>query len=156
MKAGGYTMRGDPEQHPVSLFPRHTLIGFFFIGILSTAVDFAGLIFLTVYLGMWYLPSAALSYSSGTVISYLLNKHLNFRDKNRHYLSQFTTFAAISVSCLFVTLCVIWLCVEIFRLDYLTSKILAVICAFFWNYHGQSRLTFRNSEIIDDTSLRKM
>ncbi|MFA5221297.1 MAG: GtrA family protein [Methanoregula sp.] len=120
------------------------IIGFFLIGIVATLVDFGLLYFFTGYLGIWYLLSAALSYCCGTVTSYTLNKRFIFRDQNSNYLGQFTTFAAISVSCLLVTLCVIWLAVELFSFSYLTAKIIAVVCAFFWNYHGQSRLTFRS------------
>jgi putative flippase GtrA len=122
------------------------IFGFFLIGIVATLVDFCLLYFFTVYLGIWYLISAAMSYCCGTVTSYSLNKHLNFRDRDPDYLAQFTTFAAISVSCLFMTMSVIWISVELFAINYLTAKIIAVVCAFFWNYHGQSRLTFRGEK----------
>ena len=78
--------------------------------------------------------------------SYVLNKFFYFHGPDRHYFSQFVTFAAISVSCLFINLCVIWLCVEIFSLDYLAGKIIATFCAFLWNYHGQIRYTFRSGD----------
>jgi putative flippase GtrA len=72
-----------------------------------------------------------------------MNKVFNFHDSDRHYVLQFTTFTAISLSCLLVNLCVMWLCVEVLGLNYLAGKILATLCAFFWNYHGQNRFTFR-------------
>jgi putative flippase GtrA len=122
------------------------IFGFFLIGIVATLVDFCLLYFFTMYLGIWYLLSAAMSYCCGTVTSYALNKHLNFRDQSPDYLAQFMTFAVISVSCLFMTLSVIWIAVEFFSLNFLTAKIIAVVCAFFWNYHGQSRLTFRGEK----------
>jgi len=118
------------------------IVGFFLIGIVSSLIDIGLLVLLCSYMGIWYLPAAAMSYCCGIVFSYLLNKFLNFRDPDRHYLVQFTTFAAISVSCLLVNLCIIWLCVEVFSLDYLTGKIIATLCAFFWNYHGQRQYTF--------------
>lgn len=120
-----------------------TFVGFFVIGIVSSLLDIGLLVFFCSYLGMWYLPAAALSYCCGIVCSYTLNKELNFHDHDRHVIAQFTTFAVISVSCLLVNLCVIWVCVEMFALNYLTGKIIATFCAFFWNYHGQKRFTFR-------------
>jgi putative flippase GtrA len=42
-----------------------------------------------------------------------------------------------------INLCVIRQCVELFALNYLYGKIIATLCAFFWNYHGQKRFTFR-------------
>ncbi len=118
------------------------IVGFFLIGIISSLIDIGLLVFFCSYLGIWYLPAAAVSYCCGTIVSFTLNKFLNFHDPDRRYLAQFTTFAAISISCLFVNLCVIWLCVEVFSLNYLTGKIIATFCAFFWNYHGQRRFTF--------------
>jgi len=118
------------------------IVGFFLVGIVSSLIDIGLLVLLCSYLGIWYLPAAAVSYCCGIVFSYLLNKYFNFHDPDRHYLVQFTTFAAISVSCLLVNLCIIWLCVEVFSLDYLTAKVVATFCAFFWNYHGQRQYTF--------------
>jgi len=45
-----------------------------------------------------------------------------------------------------MNLCIIWLCVEVLQLDYLAGKIIATLCAFFWNYHGQKRYTFRSGD----------
>jgi putative flippase GtrA len=119
------------------------IVGFFLIGILSSLIDIGLLVILCSYFGIWYLPAAAVSYCCGIVVSYILNKFFNFHDPDQHYLSQFTTFAVISVSCLFVNLCIIWICVEIFSLNYLVGKIVATLCAFFWNFNGQRRFTFR-------------
>jgi putative flippase GtrA len=119
------------------------IVGFFIIGIIASLIDIGLLVFFCSYLGIWYLPATAVSYCCGTVCSYVLNKFLTFHDHDWHILTQFTTFAAISVSCLFVNLCVIWLCVEVFALNYITGKIIATLVAFFWNYHGQKRFTFR-------------
>lgn len=118
------------------------IVGFLLIGILSSLLDIGLLVFLCSYLGIWYLPAAALSYCCGIVCSYVLNRELNFHDHDRHVIAQFTTFAAISVSCLAVNLCVIWICVEVFALSYITGKLIATLCAVFWNYHGQKRFTF--------------
>lgn len=143
MKHGGTMVMNGSSPTLMALTGNETIVGFFLIGILSTLVDIALLVFFCSYLGIWYLAAAALSYCCGIVCSYVLNKYLNFHDHERHVIAQFTTFAAISVSCLLVNLCVIWLCVEMFALNYLTGKIIATFCAFFWNYHGQKRFTFR-------------
>lgn len=122
------------------------MVGFFLIGIVASLIDIGLLYVFCTDLGIWYLLAATVSYCGGIVVSYILNKYLNFHDRDRHYLAQFSTFAAISFSCLLVNLCVIWLAVEIFSLNYLTGKIIATLCAFFWNYHGQKHYTFRGGE----------
>ena len=142
MKTGGSFGMSGSRVSLMAWIGSEKIVGFFLIGIISSLIDIGLLVLFCSYLGIWYLPAAAISYCCGTVCSYILNKFLNFHDPDRHYLAQFTTFAAISVSCLIVNLCVIWLCVEIFSLDYLTGKVIATFCAFFWNYHGQKRYTF--------------
>jgi len=121
------------------------MVGFFLIGIVSSLIDIGLLYIFCTVLGIWYLAASAASYCCGIVASYTLNKYLNFHDRDRHYLVQFSTFAAISFSCLLVNLCVIWMAVELFSLNYLAGKIIATFCAFFWNYHGQKRYTFRDA-----------
>lgn len=129
---------------PELLFSKK-ISGFFFVGILSTLADLGILYFLTDGLGIWYLESAVVSYCCGTVLSYGLNKHLTFRNRSRKYVRQFLLFAAISVSSLLLTLCIIWVFVELLHQNYLIGKIIAIILAFLWNFTGQSRITFRGS-----------
>lgn len=119
-------------------------IGWFLVsGIISSLVDIGLLYCLCEFWEMWYIPAAIVSYCTGIVVSYCLNKYLTFHEVSGATLLQFSTFAAISVSCLMVNICIIWLAVEFLALNYLVGKVIATICAFFWNYYGQSRITFR-------------
>ena len=126
----------------VSLFRNERIIGFFLIGVIASLIDIGLLYLLTTWCGVWYLLAATISYCCGIVVSYLMNKVLTFQDKNRHYGLQFAAFAIISFSCLLMNICIIWLAVTFFSADYLLAKVVATCCAFFWNYYGQSRITF--------------
>jgi len=126
----------------ITLFRNERIIGFFLIGVIASLIDIGLLYFFTSCIGVWYLLAATLSYCCGIVVSYLMNKFLTFHDKNRHYGIQFTAFVIISFSCLLVNICIIWLAVAFFSADYLLAKVFATCCAFFWNYYGQSRITF--------------
>jgi|WetSurMetagenome_2_1015567.scaffolds.fasta_scaffold165570_3 putative flippase GtrA len=130
----------------LSAFGREHLLWFLFAGVVSSLVDIGLLFFFCEYLGVWYLSAAAVSYCCGILVSYCLNKSLTFHDERRNYLMQFSTFAAISFSCLLVNLCIIWLAVEFAGVNYLVAKVIATGCAFFWNYYGQSRITFARNE----------
>lgn len=127
----------------IAAFGREHILWFIFAGVVASLVDIGLLYYLCEYAGMWYIPAAIVSYCVGIIVSYSLNKFLTFHDKTRNYLSQFTTFAVISISCLMVNVCIIWLAVELASLNYLVAKVIATISAFFWNYYGQSRITFR-------------
>ena len=122
---------------------REHFLWFCFVGVISSLVDIGLLYYLCEYGGMGYIGAAILSYCTGILVSYSLNKILTFHDRTRNYLSQFTTFAAISLSCLMVNVTIIWILVEQASFNYMAAKVLATTCAFFWNYYGQSRFTFR-------------
>jgi putative flippase GtrA len=121
------------------------IIPFFFIGILSSLVDIGLMTCCITYLGVWYLYAAACSYCCGIVVSYTANRYITFQDATRTNAIQFATFAAISVSCLIVNLGIVWLVVTYLALTPIMAKIFATSCAFLWNYHGQSRFTFRTA-----------
>jgi putative flippase GtrA len=122
---------------------RERFLWFIGIGVVSSLVDIGLLVVFCEWFGFWYLSAAVLSYCCGILVSYSMNKVLTFHDGNRHYIRQFTTFTAISVSCLMVNICIIWLLVTLVSWNYLMAKVLATICAVFWNFYGQSRITFR-------------
>lgn len=121
---------------------RGTLFRFLGAGALSSMIDIGLLFVLCTGLGLWYLPAAAVSYCCGILVNYGMNKYLTFHDGTTGHLTQFTSFVVISVSCLFVNLCIIWLAVEFAGLNYIAAKLIATACSFAWSYYGQSRFTF--------------
>ena len=123
-------------------YGRERFLWFLVIGAIASLVDIGLLIVFCEWAGIWYLSAAVLSYGCGIGASYTLNKILTFHDTNRHYVRQFISFAAIAVSCLLVNVCLIWLCVSLLSWNYLTAKVFATLLAVFWNYYGQSRITF--------------
>lgn len=143
MRPAGYGHGGTGMRHLLETWGQEHFLWFFIVGVISSLVDIGLLYALCEYGGIWYIPAAVVSYCCGILVSYSLNKILTFHDRTRNYLSQFTTFAAISFSCLMVNVTIIWILVELAALNYLVAKVIATICAFFWNYYGQSRITFR-------------
>lgn len=116
---------------------------FLVIGIVSTLVDISFLYIFTEFLSTYYLLSATASYCCGILVNYALNKHITFHDATREYLRQFLVFAIISVSSLILNIVVLYIAVDLFAVQYLAGKGLAIITSLFWNYFGQSRITFR-------------
>lgn len=117
--------------------------GFLIIGFITTCTDISLLWILTEIGGIWYLGSAALSYCSSALFSYGLNKLFNFHNTSQAYVRQASAFLVIAASSLGLNLLIISAGVELFSLNYLTAKIFATGIAFFWNYLGQSTVTFR-------------
>jgi putative flippase GtrA len=128
-----------------AIFRSEKIVWFFIIGVLASLVDLSLIYYCTSVLGIWYLASASVSYCCGIVISYSLNKYLTFHDHNHDYIIQFSTFAAVSISCLILNLCIMWLMVELLSVHYLLAKICGISVGFLWNYYGQSTITFRKN-----------
>ncbi|MGA2918442.1 GtrA family protein [Methanoregula sp.] len=143
MRPSGYACGDAGMTSSTTASHRTTILWFFCAGAVSSLVDIGLLWVLVTSLGLWYLPAAAISYCCGILVNYGMNKYITFHDGTTDYVTQFTRFAAISVSCLFVNLCIIWIAVEMYALNYLPAKVIATACAFCWSYYGQSRFTFR-------------
>lgn len=117
--------------------------GFLVIGCITTCVDISLLWVFTDLCGLWYLVSAGLSYCTGALFSFGLNKSYNFKNASQNYVKQASAFLLIATSSLMVNLLIISLCVEVWSFNYLVAKVLATGVAFLWNYVGQSGVTFR-------------
>ena len=143
MKPSGYACGNAGMTARPTDTRRGIILWFFGAGAVSSLVDIGLLWGLVAGPGMWYLTAAAISYCCGTLVNYGINKYFTFHDGATNYIPQFAMFAAISVSCLSVNLCILWLAVEQFALTYLEAKVIATAIAFFWSYYGQSRFTFR-------------
>jgi putative flippase GtrA len=142
-------VKGDPSvcrdgRRTPSISHGERFFSFICIGVFSTLLDAALLAILTEYCGIWYLWSSAASYCCGILVSYALNRHYTFHDRSKKYLSRFFLFALISVSSLAINLVVMFVAVDFFSLHYLAGKGMAIGVSFFWNYMGQSRITFQD------------
>nr|WP_319538016.1 GtrA family protein [uncultured Methanospirillum sp.] len=134
---------GEKENVDLLSFLGEHLCGFLLIGIFTTCVDIGLLWFLTEKTGLWYLVSATVSYCTGSLLSFFLNKSLNYRNQSRDYVRQGSSFLIIAASSFSLNLTVLSIGVEIFQVHYLIAKAGATIVAFLWNYYAQTTITFR-------------
>lgn len=118
--------------------------GFLVIGGITTLTDISILYVLTEWAGFWFLYSAFISYTIGALLSYVLNRTLNFKNKSPYYLTQGAMFLAISGCSLIFNLGVVYGGVEWAGISYMYAKILATGAGFILNYAGQTIITFRN------------
>lgn len=125
------------------LYNLQRLLVFLAIGGFTTFTDISILYILTEYAGIWFMYSAFISYCTGAVMSYLLNKKLNFRNESPDYLAQGITFLSITGCCLIFNLTIVYVGVELAEISYIYAKILATGVGFILNYAGQSIITFR-------------
>lgn len=117
--------------------------GFMAIGSLTTLVDICILYLLTEWGGLWYLLSALISYCSGALMSYILNKTLNFKNHSSDYRNQGMMFLCIASCSLLLNLGIMYGGVTLLGTPYMIAKVIATGLGFFLNYFGQTLITFR-------------
>lgn len=122
---------------------RIQLFRYFFVGGAAFAVDFALLFALTEYAGMHYTLSAALSFTAGLAVNYLISIHWVFRDRTlRSRMAEFIVFAIIGVVGIGLNVSIIWAATEWLSIHYLVSKIVATAIVFLWNFFARKYILF--------------
>lgn len=119
------------------------LFRYFFVGGTAFAVDFGLLWALTEWGGLHYLLSAALSFTVGLIVNYILSMLWVFKDHAlQSRIAEFAAFALIGFAGLCLNEAIIWCATERLNLHYLASKIISTAIVFFWNFMARKYLLF--------------
>lgn len=122
---------------------RIQLFRYFFVGGLAFAVDFALLWALTEFAGMHYTLSAAISFTAGLAVNYLISIRWVFRERTlQSRAAEFTVFAVIGVVGIGLNVSIIWTATEWLSIHYLVSKIVATAIVFLWNFFARKYILF--------------
>jgi putative flippase GtrA len=118
------------------------------VGGMAFAVD-AGLLWtLTALAGFHYLLSAAISFTGGLVVNYLLSRFWVF---NRRTLSsttlEFTIFTLIGIVGLGLNQLLMWGLTEKLGLYYLLSKCFAAGCVLLWSFGARKWALFSGARV---------
>ena len=114
----------------------------------ALAVDFGLLVLLTSVFGVDYLISAAVGFSVGVVVVYILSITWVFRGRtNENRGSEFAVFVAIGIAGLGVNELIMWQGTETAGLPYQVSKLLSAGCVFLFNFTFRKLLLFSDLRI---------
>lgn len=115
-----------------------------FVGGIAFAVDFGLLYVLTDILQLHYLLSAALSFTAGLTVNYILSTLWVF---TRHQVSSKKTelliFIAIGVIGLGFNEALMWLLTDWWETYYLISKIVSTVLVYLWNFSARKYILYR-------------
>ena len=127
--------------------PDNSFIEFFrytIVGGLSFLVDFGFLYVFTEFLGIYYLVSAAMSFSLGLAVNYGLSRTWVFGKRNlANAWIEFGLFAAIGVVGLGLNELFIWYFTSKIHFYYLLSKIVSTVLVYLWNFFARKYLLFK-------------
>lgn len=117
---------------------RYTLVGGF-----AFIADFSILFILTEYVGLHYLLSAAISFTLGLTINYILSIFWVFerRAVNSKFW-EFFIFAIIGLIGLGFNEFFMWILTDVVFLHYLVSKMITTFIVYFWNFFARKIMLF--------------
>lgn len=114
------------------------------VSLISFALDFGMLAFLTEVAGLHYLLSAGISFLLGTSLSWVLSVLWVFDVRTRSSkLLEYGLFVLVGVVGLGLNEALLWLFTDRWGVYYLLSKIIAASIVFFWNFGMRKTLLFR-------------
>jgi len=123
------------------------VLRYIFSGTIASLSNFIVLYFLVQKLGLWYLTSSIISFCSGIIVSYCLQKFFTFKNnstKNMHL--QFSVFFIYNLCMLGLNTLLMYLFVDVIGFWYLFSQIIITIGTAFINYFFFNKILFRNEQ----------
>ena len=112
------------------------------IGAFCASLDFFVFMLLTHYLLINYLIANIISVNCGIITSFILNRHFNFKVKDKT-MRRFLTFYAVGLLGLLVSSIFLWLFVEVFSVKVLISKLVVIIIITVVQFSLNKLITFK-------------
>lgn len=133
------------EQMIVQLYNKYrNLVLYGIIGGLSVSIDFAVFWILTHFFPEYYLLANIISVNCGIINSFLLNRHFNFKVKNKSVL-RFMVFYIVGMLGLLISSGLLYLMVNLADMNLLISKIATIFVVTLFQFTLNKNITFRQN-----------
>ena len=120
----------------------HQLVLYGVIGSFSSGLDFLIYTFLVQLVGLQYIVTNCISVIAGISTSFYLNRNYNFKVKD-DTKRRFSIFLAVGLCGLIMSNLILYLCIDNFGMDKLTSKLLSILLVVFFQFLVNKYLTFK-------------
>lgn len=111
-------------------------IKFCIAGVLTFFIDYGLLYYLTEYVYLNYLLSAACSFTAAVIINYVICQLFVFKN-SKNGLHQLSLFIGASLAGLFLNQFCMWFLVDALGIYYLIAKFFATAIVTLWNYFAK-------------------
>lgn len=122
------------------------LILYGIIGGISSGLDFVVYTLLVNVVGFHYLLSNTCSVLVGITTSFTLNRHYNFKVKDKTK-QRFVLFLFVGLTGLLLSSLILYICIQRLQLDELFSKLLSIVLVVFIQFLLNKNITFKNNNI---------
>ena len=110
------------------------IIKFGLVGFLCFFIDYGIMVFLTEVAGVHYLVSSGISFTVSVIVNYILSLTYVFETEKGNRIKEFIIFIILSVIGLGINQALMWLCVDVFGIFYMISKIGATAVVMVYNF----------------------
>ncbi len=114
------------------------------IGVMSVSIDFIVFWLLTHFFPDYYLWANVISVNCGIVNSFLLNRHFNFKVKNKSVF-RFVVFYIVGITGLFISSGLLYLMVNLGGMHMLLAKMITIIVVTLFQFFLNKNVTFRQN-----------
>ena len=114
------------------------------IGVLSVSIDFAVFGVLTYFFPDYYILANVISVNCGIINSFLLNRHFNFKVKNKSVF-RFMIFYVVGIMGLLISSGVLYLMVDLGNMNLLISKGATIFVVTLFQFILNKNVTFRQN-----------
>lgn len=104
------------------------------VGVIAFIVDYLSLYLLTEFLNVYYLISSIISFLLSIIVNYILSIKWVFDIKKKQSFKDVIIFTLLSAIGLLINLLVMYLSVEVFKIRYMTGKLIATFIVMIWNF----------------------
>lgn len=145
---------------PLSVDSINQFRKFLFVGVANTIIDIFILNLLMfasgIYIGFYLIIFNTISYSLGTINSYILNKKWTFKDASKSYSHQFAVFLTVSLIGMILNNAIMYSLTTYmspaFGFEWVTwvnfAKIMGIGVVLAWNFIGYKILVFNDRNCI--------
>lgn len=129
----------------VQLYSKYrNLILYGIIGGLSVSIDFAVFGLLTHFFPEYYLLANIVSVNCGIINSFLMNRHFNFKVKNKSVF-RFMVFYIVGMIGLLISSGMLYLMVNMADMNLLVSKVATIFVVTLFQFTLNKNVTFRQN-----------
>ena len=104
------------------------------VGVIAFIVDYLSLYLLTEFLNVYYLISSIISFLLSIIVNYILSIKWVFDIKKKQSFKDVIIFTLLSAIGLLINLLVMYLSVEVFKIQYMIGKLMATFIVMIWNF----------------------
>lgn len=118
------------------------LILYGIIGCCSSGLDFVLYTIFVQIFGLYYILSNCISVLCGITTSFILNRNINFRVKDKTE-KRFAIFLTVGLCGMLASNIILYLCIDVLNIDNIVSKLLSIVLVVFFQFILNKHITFK-------------